>query len=100
MREVAALSRRALGRFRSDVASGGDFLMEECIELFLCRASCSRTRNQCVRLGHAPHGSTARHRNHMSIRRTMATQEARVTFRTQILFLLIANPEAGQEEFL
>jgi hypothetical protein len=61
-----ALSGRALGRFRSNVASGGDFLTNECIELFLYRAACSWSTNQCVRLGHAhsaPHRSEARHRN-------------------------------------
>jgi hypothetical protein len=41
VRERVALSGRALERFRSNVASGGDLLMNECIELFLYRASCS-----------------------------------------------------------
>jgi hypothetical protein len=38
LREVVALSGRAVQGCRSNVASGGDLLMNECIELFLYRA--------------------------------------------------------------
>jgi hypothetical protein len=40
-RKWVALSRRALKRFQSNVASGGDFLMNDSAALLLYRAACS-----------------------------------------------------------